>query len=280
MLAGAAVAGAMAFAALRTGALSRNGALAATAVGTMAIVAGWHWGALLIAYFVASSLLSRWGAAGKAARTGAIIEKSGPRDAWQVAANGSVFAMAAVASLAFADWFGEISAFGARLSFGGALPAGPSDTWSLLAAGALAAAAADTWSTELGTMLGGQPRSILSLKPVPAGTSGGITLWGSAGALLGGAFIAAVAVACGWRSADVTPIVIGGVVGAFADSLLGATVQSVRHCPACDARTERAVHDCGAPTRRASGWRWVTNDTVNFAATIAGAVTAVALAAA
>ena len=256
-LAGAVIAGGIAVTAHWARALSPSGAIAATVVGTIAIAAGWGWGALLIAYFVASVLVSRWGASYKAARTAAIVAKGGVRDAWQVGANGGVFALTALGALGVV---------------------GSPHWWSIAGAGALAAAAADTWSTEIGTRVGGTPRSILSRRPVPAGTSGGVTLWGSVGAIAGGAFVAMVAVLCGWRVAHVAPIAVAGLVGAFADSLLGAAVQSVNRCPACGTFTERAVHDCGSPTVPASGWRWMTNDAVNCAATVIGAATALALA--
>ncbi|MGH7635177.1 MAG: DUF92 domain-containing protein, partial [Gemmatimonadaceae bacterium] len=43
---------AIALAAWRAGSLNRSGTLAAIVVGTLAIAAGWSWGALLIIYFV------------------------------------------------------------------------------------------------------------------------------------------------------------------------------------------------------------------------------------
>ena len=60
--AGAVIAAAIAAGAWRAGSLSRSGAAAAFFVGTIAIAAGWTWGALLLAYFISSSLLSRMGA--------------------------------------------------------------------------------------------------------------------------------------------------------------------------------------------------------------------------
>lgn len=277
-LVGAVIAAGIALAARRARSLSGSGVIAATVLGTIAIAAGWGWGALLIAYFVASSLVTRWGAAFKAIRTSAIVEKGGARDAWQVVANGGLFGLAALGALALPDVFGPASAFTARIAVSESGAAGGPDYWSLIGAGALAAAAADTWSTEVGSRLGGTPRSIISGKFVPAGTSGGITLWGSAGAVAGGVFVALVAALCGWRAALVTPIAVAGIVGAFADSVLGATVQSNRRCPTCDTFTERAVHDCGTRTAPVNGWRRMSNDSVNLAATVVGAAAAVVLA--
>ena len=257
--AGVVVAGIVAVVAMRAGSLSRSGAIAATITGTIAITAGWGWGALLIGYFVSSSALTRLGAAAKEARTGAIVEKGGARDAWQVLANGGVFALAALASI---------------VTRGEGRPA----AWAAVAgAGALSAAAADTWSTEIGTLLGGEPRLVTSWRRVPAGSSGGVTAWGTAGALLGASVITALAVQsvlapAGLPASSMPVVLASGVFGAFVDSLLGATVQLRRHCPRCDRATERTVHDCGAATRATGGWAWMTNDTVNALATVAGAL--------
>src|SRR5687767_12289019 len=74
-LAGLVVAAVIAAAARRARMLSRSGTVAAIAVGTACIAAGWSWGALLIAFFTASSLLSRLGSARKAGLTERIVEK-------------------------------------------------------------------------------------------------------------------------------------------------------------------------------------------------------------
>src|SRR4051812_38766698 len=77
------VASAIAFIASRTHALSRGGAVAAAVVGTAAVAASWNWGALLIVYFVVSSLLSRVGRARKEQLTSGVVAKSDARDATQ-----------------------------------------------------------------------------------------------------------------------------------------------------------------------------------------------------
>ena len=50
----------------------------------------------------------------------------------------------------------------------------PGWDWAVVAFGALAAAASDTWATEIGTLAARPPRSIVSLKVLPTGTSGGV----------------------------------------------------------------------------------------------------------
>jgi uncharacterized protein (TIGR00297 family) len=254
-IAGLALAGIIAVVARRTGVLSASGAVAAIAVGTACMTAGWSWGGLLIAFFVASTLLTRSGAARKVARTEGIVEKAGERDAVQVLANGGVFALAALGTIV-APWWG----------------------WMPLGAGALAAATADTWGTELGTLAAARPRSIRSLRPVPAGTSGGVTIPGTAASLAGAAFIAGSVLLLGWPAGAAWGALAGGVVGSTTDSLLGASVQSRRWCERCDEPTERRVHLCGAVTRRAGGLGWLDNDAVNVGCALVGAMVALAVA--
>jgi uncharacterized protein (TIGR00297 family) len=253
-LAGLLAAGVAAGVARRAGSLSASGALAAVVVGTAAVSAGWRWALLLLLFFGTSVLLSRVGAASREARTGAIVAKGGPRDATQVLANGGVFAALALMA---ADGGPVVVA---------------------AAAGALAAATADTWATEAGTLSSAPPRSLIGFAPVAPGTSGGVSVPGTLALLAG-----AGCLAMGAMLLDVTretmAVVAGGVAGAMADSLLGATVQQRRWCEACERWTERRVHGCGAPTRHAAGLAWLDNDAVNLAATLVGAGTAAAVAA-
>jgi len=138
------------------------------------------------------------------------------RNERQVIANGGIAALAALAG----NW-----------------------TWF---AGALAAATADTWATEIGSHSRTLPRLITDGSRVPAGTDGGITLLGTAGAIAGAWFIAGLSSLLGQRS--LVAIAAAGVAGMTIDSLLGATVQGKV--------------------------RWMDNDAVNLAATLTGAACA------
>lgn len=113
-------------------------------------------------------------------------------------------------------------------------------------AGALAAATADTWATEIGRFSPQAPRLITSRIRVPAGTDGGMTLLGTAGGIAGAGFMGGLSYVLGQRGA--LAVAIAGVVGMLMDSVLGATVQGK--------------------------FRWMDNDAVNLAATLAGAVCA------
>jgi uncharacterized protein (TIGR00297 family) len=253
-LAGLLLAGALAFGARAVRALSRGGAIAALAVGTAATIAGWGWATILIAFFLSSTALSRFKRAKREARIGRIVEKGDERDAYQVLANGGVFAAAALVASAT-----------------GQLP------WAAAALGALAAAAADTWATEVGTLAGGLPRSIVSLRSLPPGTSGAVTVPGTVASIAGAAFIASVAYLTSTTSASIA-VFVGGVVGSLADSFVGATVQERRWCDGCSEPTERRTHSCGRTTRIVGGIPGARNDFVNVVCTLVGAAVAALLA--
>ncbi|MBA3854525.1 MAG: DUF92 domain-containing protein [Gemmatimonas sp.] len=245
----------MAMLARRVGSLSTSGAVAATMVGAVSATAGWPWAALLIGWFVASSVLTRIGSTLKAQRTRATLPAASARTGTQVWANGGVFAVCALA---------------ATLT--------ERDAFRIAALGALAAAAADTWATEVGLLAGRAPRLILGGAAVEPGLSGGVTWPGSAGGVLGAVAVALAAIGLGLATSTSWLALAGaGVVGGVGDSLLGATVQAKRRCARCQRWTERATHDCGVATEHGRGWPWMTNDTVNLLATFIGAAAAILL---
>lgn len=98
--------------------------------------------------------------------------------------------------------------------------------WLAAAAAAMAEAAADTVSSELGQTAGGSTYLITSLRAVPPGTNGGISLAGTLAGLLAAGIVAGTCVAFGVIHESAAVIVVGAaVVGMFADSLLGATAE-------------------------------------------------------
>lgn len=242
---GAIFAAVVAALAYRARALSAGGAAAAFAVGAIVFGSGgWPAAAVLFAFFIPSSLLSRIGGA----RKRAIDKRSAARSGWQVLANGGVAALCALAA-----------------AHGGASAAAAF-------AGAFAAASADTWGTEIGTLSPAPPVSILSLRRVEPGRSGGVTMLGL-GATLGGAlFVAVVAAVVG--IAPLWSVAAGGIAGALLDSVLGASLQALRWCPACRCECEMRRHQCGTATVLRRGASWLENDGVNFAATLCGAIVA------
>jgi uncharacterized protein (TIGR00297 family) len=237
----------VAVAAWRAHTLTFGGAVAAFAVGAIAFgLGGWPGAAVLFAFFLPTAALSRIGKHRKHALTD--IGKQGPRDAAQVLANGGIAALA----MLLAPRLGAP----AYAAF----------------AGAFAAAAADTWATEIGTLARSRPRSILTLRPLEPGMSGGITLQGSLAQVAGAALVAATAAAA--HVAHFAPVLIAGIAGSVADSILGASAQTLRHCPTCNRDCETNPHTCGAPTTIKRGIPFIGNDAINLAATLTGALIA------
>jgi len=244
---------ALAFAVLawRIGFLSGSGAAASGLLAFGVVAAGWAWAIPGLTFFVLSSLLSRAGRRRKAAAE-RLAEKGSRRDAGQVLANGGVA--------------------GALLALH-ALAPHPALYWGFV--GAFAAAAADTWGTEIGTWAGGPTWQVATGRRVLPGTSGGVSLAGTLGAVAGALAVVGSALPFasrfleGWSLGPTTALVAGAAVGAaLLDSVLGATVQARYRSPD-GALTERPMAD-GRPLPLAAGWRGITNDVVNLACTLVG----------
>jgi uncharacterized protein (TIGR00297 family) len=92
--------------------------------------------------------------------------------------------------------------------------------------GSVASAAADTAASEIG-VTGKTPYLITTLRPVPRGTNGGVTLRGEAAAIIASVLVAAAAWAMGvadpWM---VVVTIVAGFVGTNVDSLVGATLEN------------------------------------------------------
>ncbi len=247
----------------RAGALSYSGAVAAAVLGTVIFgLGGLSWSVLLLAFFITSSGLSRMFKRRKLGNDEKHA-KGSQRDAAQVLANGGLAGGCVLLSLVFPQSI---------------LP------W-LAFAGSLAAANADTWATELGILSKSPPRMITTRKPVDAGTSGGVSLTGTTFSLTGSLLIALLA-AMPWshtffvnRPLDSILIIlvvgIAGLSGSLFDSYLGATLQAIYYCQACQKETEKhPLHICGTSTNLVKGLSWMNNDWVNLFCTACGAVVA------
>lgn len=249
-----AVAAVFAWASWRVGFLTLDGTLAAGGLAfSVLALGGAAWAVPAFAFFFLSSLLSKAGRRRKAAAA-ALAEKGSTRDAGQVYANGGVAWVLLVTHVFVPE---------------------PALYWAFAAA--FAAAAADTWGTEIGTLVGGPTRSIWGGRRVPPGTSGGISVAGTAGAALGAVVVFASLVpwagpyldGVGWGLAAAL-VVGGGLAASLVDSLLGATAQAIYRDAATGVLTERAMG--ATPHALVRGFRSVTNDRVNLACTFVGGV--------
>lgn len=208
---------------------------------------GWQWTVPILMFFLLSSLLSKFGRNRKAEFESS-FEKTGVRDAGQVLANGGL--AGGIALLSF--FFPEFEFYPYYL-------------------GALAAVTADTWGTEIGLLADGGTTSVITLKPVPPGTSGGIS---HEGILAGGIGALVIALSGFYWFTDVRTafaVVVAGVAGSLVDSLLGATLQAQYRCSVCGKLVEGKKH-CGGPTDRERGIGWFNNDLVNWICGLTGAI--------
>jgi uncharacterized protein (TIGR00297 family) len=186
--------------------IDAGGALSAVVIGTAITAAlGLPGLALMVAFFVLGTAATKLGYPEKAAR-GIAQEKGGARGWRHAWANGGIPAFLAVLA--------------------GMAPPGPRDLLALAYAAAVATAAADTCSSEVGKAYGRRTFLITSLRPVPPGTEGAISLEGTLGGLLGALAVGAVGVLTGlfgWPAALL--VATAGLLGSLAESVLGTVAE-------------------------------------------------------
>lgn len=154
--------------------------------------------------------------------------------------------------------------------------------FALSVLGALACCNGDTWASELGSVLSkSDPFLITSLKRVPRGTNGGVSLWGIVVSGLGG-----LAVSIGYyltllltahrdvlaQSPPQWPIIatgfLVGLFGSLLDSVLGAWLQYSGK----DTLTGRIVEGPGDRVQHISGIAILDNHSVNLLSTLISAI--------
>jgi len=238
------------------GSLSKSGVAGALLVGTLIFgLGGWFWGILLGIFFISSSLLSHFKEAEKQ-QAAEKFEKGHRRDFSQAMANGGTGAIIALLNVLL-----------------------PSPAWFFMFTGAIATVTADTWATELGTLSESPPRLITTGEVVEVGTSGGVSLLGTAVSTLAGLIIGLAAGLFSKKSVWKLSFIgaLSGLAGSLCDSLLGATIQQIFYCDTCEKDTERKIHKCGTETRQIRGYSWLNNDMVNLLASLVGGIVAILL---
>lgn len=196
---------------------------------------GWRTALWSLAALLTLTLLAtRFGR--RAKETLGVAENRRGRTAAQVAAN-----------------IGIAAVCGVPLTLVTVLSPGPvSRVWLIGMLAALGEATADTLSSELGQVLGGEPRLVTKMRRVPRGTDGAVTVIGTLSGIAGAAVVVGVAVpALGFGAMDAGVALGAAVLGLFVDSLLGEWVE------------QRG---------------WLGNDAVNTLSTLAAALIAVAAA--
>jgi len=237
-------------------AVNSSGAWGMVIIGTIVFgLGGLLFAAPLLFFFVSSSLFSRIRTAGKD-KTLRTVHKSGPRDFWQVMANGGVGAVAVCVYFATGNLI-----------------------WFFPYLGSLCEATSDTWSTEIGTLHPDSPISLVTLKRVEPGQSGGITIIGTLAAVAGSPMTVLAGYTTGISLGQAALLDMRywlvaancGLAGSLFDSFLGASLQAQYQCPVCRRMAEDRIH-CGQEAVHIRGWRFVGNDLVNFGSTLFGAL--------
>ncbi|XP_039891782.1 transmembrane protein 19 isoform X2 [Simochromis diagramma] len=213
--------------ALKRRSLDRSGALAALLVGFVLTMANYSFFSTLLAFFITSSRLTRWGGAQKK-KIDVEYKEGGQRNWVQVFCNGGVPTELALLYMI------EVGPGEIPIDFNKQYSA----SWMCLSLlGALACSTGDTWASEVGPVLSqSKPRLITTWKEVPTGTNGGVTSIGLVASFLGGAavgvayFVTQLLTVSDLHLADPQwPIVVyggvAGLLGSMLDSFLGAHMQ-------------------------------------------------------
>ena len=195
---------------------------------------GWSGFAIVAVYFICGTAVTKVGMKEKEAK--GIAEKRGgargPENVWGSALTG------AVCGLGYAVW--------------------PHPLWILGYVASFAAKLADTTSSEVGKAYGKRTFSIVSFKPVAAGSEGAVSLEGTVAGWVAAIALTAIGFALTTRSSDMAvtwawaiPCWIAAILATTAESWIGATIQE--------------------------DFDWMTNEVVNGIQTTIAAVLAIAI---
>lgn len=160
--------GVAAFAARTVG---KSGLVAGTVLGTgVWALAGWRGWAMLVAFFIVGSALTKFGAKEKEAR-GIAEAEGGRRGARNALAKVTPGLLCAIAMKALGD---------------------PNGAWAAAFAATFATAAADTAGTEVGKAIGKTPILLTTFRRVPPGTIGAVSVEGTLAGLAASVVMAAI----------------------------------------------------------------------------------------
>jgi uncharacterized protein (TIGR00297 family) len=239
-------------------ALDGRGFLASVAVGySILLGGGWKW-FIIVAIFFALGVGFTFYKYEFKKKIGTAQEKGGARDWPNILANGGAASLFAIGELVYG---GQV--------------------FAALFLGSIATSASDTVATELGLLSKREPRLLTRPSTVVSpGTSGGVTPLGISGEVFASVVIGTMAIFLRVLASGFATLAIvagGGILGASADSVLGASIQRKGYCVICGKPVEALTH-CGERTHRTGGFPFVENNLVNLFASLVGAVSSLGFA--
>ncbi len=240
-------------------ALTWDGAIAGFYFGLIILGLGsWTWGAMYVSFFIIGSLFTFIGKNKKKDATEEFEKGKTARDSVQAMVNSIVPAV-----LAFIAILAQEPIF------------------TIMAGGAFATSLSDTLGTEIGVLSKKKPR--ISKKPwikAERGTPGAVSIIGLLSSIIAAAVIAGIGFGVSYLDSLVVmssskvlfliAVIIGGFLGAYADSIFACTIQKMNKCKKCSKITEKDFH-CSEETVFYSGIRWMQNDVVNLFSVAIGA---------
>ncbi|KAK6941569.1 Protein of unknown function DUF92, TMEM19 [Dillenia turbinata] len=242
--------------------LDFSGAILGFLVMSIHFAAGFRYGALLLAFFLTSSKLTKLGEE-KKKKVDVEFKEGGQRNWKQVLSNSGIATTLVLILWKLMGWQDKC------------LDSKESTLITALIGGIIghySCCNGDTWSSELGILSNSQPRLITTFKPVPKGTNGGVTVAGLVAATGGGSVIGLTFVLFGFfttkcssgvalKQLIVIPLAaLAGLSGSVIDSLLGATLQFSGLCSV----RNKVVEKPGPTVKKISGLDILDNNAVNI----------------
>jgi len=281
---------------LRKGSLAPSGAITAAIVGFAIMAVPLRtFGVSLIVFYLVGSRATKLGKERKAKIEQGHAE-AGYRDGWQVLSNSFTALIAASAwGVLFTPRSLHSHLYQASVAPAQFLPTWSNDGWCaalppsasgwsrtllFVSLGHFACCLGDTLASEIGVLSKSPPLLITTLKRVPPGTNGALSLLGTLASVAGGAIMgltfaatlftenaecrtAALLLELVWYGS------LAGLVGSMIDSLLGATIQRTRY--AVDSKLilpDDAPDDIGEKVKVVSGLNILTNNQINLLSSI------------
>ena len=132
----------------------------------------------------------------------------------------------------------------------------------------IASCMADSWATEIGNNFRGVTYNIMNFNSIEKGVSGGVSLYGTLGSILGASIIGIIGFIFNTPFIICITIIVSGVIGCIVDSILGATIQtrylSIDNSKITESKGERCYYYTGI--------KFFNNNIINIMCTASGGI--------